>query len=178
MLSIFCDSYQFFLSFFSCHHFMSSFRVNFFVSIFRVIFSSQFFLSIFPGIFSSHFFESIFRIIFSCHFFMSFILCHFFRVIFFQRIFIFLVNSVMTWEKLFKLTNRLKFCRFVFFYHQNGWKEPKMTVFIILREAFLKNDNIGVIKSLKLMSFNCKNNLRKCCCSGLTFRFEFDPSLF
>ena len=31
-----------------------------------------------------------------------------------------------------------------------------MTAFIILREALLKNNNIGVIKSLKLMNFKCK----------------------
>ena len=34
-----------------------------------------------------------------------------------------------------------------------------MTVFIILREAFFKNNNIEVIKGMKLMSFKCKNNL-------------------
>ena len=32
---------------------------------------------------------------------------------------------------------------------------------MILRKAFLKNNNIGVIKSLKLRSFKCKNDLRK-----------------
>ena len=36
-----------------------------------------------------------------------------------------------------------------------------MTVFIILREAFLKDNNIRAIKSLKLTSFKCKNDLRK-----------------
>ena len=33
-----------------------------------------------------------------------------------------------------------------------------MTVVIISREAFSKNIKIGVIKSLKLMSFKCKKN--------------------
>ena len=47
-----------------------------------------------------------------------------------------------------------------------------MTVFIILREAFFKNNNIEVIKGMKLMSFKCK----KCCHSRSTFRNEFDPS--
>ena len=42
-------------------------------------------------------------------------------------------------------------------------KAGKMTVVIIFREAFSKNIKIGVIKSLKLMSFKCKKNLRKCC---------------
>ena len=36
-----------------------------------------------------------------------------------------------------------------------------MTVLIILREAFLKDNNIRAIKSLKLTSFKCKNDLRK-----------------
>ena len=31
-----------------------------------------------------------------------------------------------------------------------------------LSEAFLKNNNIGAIKSLKMMSFKCKNNLKQC----------------
>ena len=44
---------------------------------------------------------------------------------------------------------RLKFCSFVL----------QMTVFMILREAFLKIDNIEVIKCLKLTVFKCKNNL-------------------
>ena len=52
-----------------------------------------------------------------------------------------------------------------------------MTAFIILREALLKNNNIGVIKSLKLMNFKCKNNLRKYSRSRSTFRNKFDPSL-
>ena len=46
-----------------------------------------------------------------------------------------------------------------------------------LREALLKNNNIGVIKSLKLMNFKCKNNLRKYSRSRSTFRNKFDPSL-
>ena len=52
-----------------------------------------------------------------------------------------------------------------------------MTAFIILREALLKNNNIGVIKSLKLMNFKCKNNLQKYSRSRSTFRNKFDPSL-
>ena len=32
-----------------------------------------------------------------------------------------------------------------------------MTVFIILREAFLKDNNIRAIKRLKLRSFKCKS---------------------
>ena len=52
-----------------------------------------------------------------------------------------------------------------------------MTAFIILREVLLKNNNIGVIKSLKLMNFKCKKNLRKYSRSRSTFRNKFDPSL-
>ena len=51
-----------------------------------------------------------------------------------------------------------------------------MTVFIILREAFLKDNNIRAIKTLKLTSFKCKKILRKYCRSRSTFRNEFDPS--
>ena len=51
-----------------------------------------------------------------------------------------------------------------------------MTVVISSREAYSKNIKIGVIKSLKLMSFKCKINLRKCCRSRSTFKNEFDPS--
>ena len=58
----------------------------------------------------------------------------------------------------------------------NAWKELKMTVVISSREAYSKNIKIGVIKSLKLMSFKCKINLRKCCRSRSTFWNEFDPS--
>ena len=36
-----------------------------------------------------------------------------------------------------------------------------MTVVIILREVFLKDNNIRAIKRLKLTSFKCKNDLRK-----------------
>ena len=36
-----------------------------------------------------------------------------------------------------------------------------MTVVIILREAFLKDNNIRAIKRLKLTSFKCKNDLIK-----------------
>ena len=39
------------------------------------------------------------------------------------------------------------------------WHE-KMIAFIILREAFSKNNNIWVIKSLKLMSFKYENDWR------------------
>ena len=42
-------------------------------------------------------------------------------------------------------------------YDTKKWHE-KMTAFIISREAFSKNNNIWVIKSLKLMSFKYKNN--------------------
>ena len=52
----------------------------------------------------------------------------------------------------------LKFCSYVFFLRQNEWKELKMTVVIILREAFLKNNSIEVIKCLKLLGFKCKND--------------------
>ena len=44
---------------------------------------------------------------------------------------------------------------------QNVWKELKMTAFIILREAFSKNNNIWVIKSLKLMSFKYKKQFNE-----------------
>ena len=52
-----------------------------------------------------------------------------------------------------------------------------MTVVIISREAFLKNNNIGVIKSLKLMGFKCENDFKKILTLGSTFRNEFDPLL-
>ena len=52
-----------------------------------------------------------------------------------------------------------------------------MTVVIIFREAFLKNNNIGVIKSLKLAGFKCKNDFTKILTLGSTFRNEFDLSL-
>ena len=52
----------------------------------------------------------------------------------------------------------LKFCSYVLFLRQNEWKEPKMTVVIILRKAFLKNNSIEVIKCLKLLGFKCKND--------------------
>ena len=48
-----------------------------------------------------------------------------------------------------------------------------MTAFIILREAFSKNNNIWVIKSLKLMSFKYKKQFNS---YRLTFKNEFDPS--
>ena len=52
-----------------------------------------------------------------------------------------------------------------------------MTVVITFREAFLKNNNIGVIKSLKLMGFKCENDFKKILTLGSTFRNEFDPLL-
>ena len=52
-----------------------------------------------------------------------------------------------------------------------------MTVVIILREAFLKNNNIGVTKSLKLMGFKCKDDFEKNLTLGSTCRKEFDLSL-
>ena len=52
-----------------------------------------------------------------------------------------------------------------------------MTVVIIFREAFLKNNNFGVIKSLKLAGFKCKNDFMKILTTGSTFRNEFDLSL-
>ena len=52
-----------------------------------------------------------------------------------------------------------------------------MTAFIILREALLKNNNIGVIKSLKLRGFKCKNDFKKILTLRSTFRNEFDPLL-
>ena len=52
-----------------------------------------------------------------------------------------------------------------------------MTVVIILREAFLKNNNIEVIKSFKLTGFKCKNDFKKIFTSRSTFRHEFDLSL-
>ena len=52
-----------------------------------------------------------------------------------------------------------------------------MTVVIILREAFLKNNNIEVIKSFKLTGFKCKNDFKKIFMSRSTFRHEFDLSL-
>ena len=51
-----------------------------------------------------------------------------------------------------------------------------MTVLIISREAFSKNIKIGVIKSLKLTAFKCKNNLTKILSYRSTFKNEFDPS--
>ena len=48
--------------------------------------------------------------------------------------------SLYTTSTKFMKLIRLKFCSFVL----------QMTVFMILREAFLKIDNIEVIKSLKL----------------------------
>ena len=53
-----------------------------------------------------------------------------------------------------------------------------MTVVMILREAFLKNNIIEVIKGLKLSGFNCKNDFLKISTSGSTFRNEFDLSLY
>ena len=52
-----------------------------------------------------------------------------------------------------------------------------MTAFIILREALLKNNNIGVIKSLKLRGFKCKNDFKKILTLRSTYRNEFDPLL-
>ena len=52
-----------------------------------------------------------------------------------------------------------------------------MTVVIIFREAFLKNNNIGVFKSLKLRGFKCKNDFKKILTLRSTFRNEFDPLL-
>ena len=57
--------------------------------------------------------------------------------------------SLYTTSTKFMKLIRLKFCSFVL----------QMTVFMILREAFLKIDNIEVIKCLKLTVFKCKNNL-------------------
>ena len=53
-----------------------------------------------------------------------------------------------------------------------------MTVVIILREAFLKNNSIEVIKRLKLSGFKCKNDFKKILTAGSTFRNEFDLSLY
>ena len=72
----------------------------------------------------------------------------------------------------------LKFCSYILFLRQNEWKEPEMTVVMILREAFLKNNIIDVIKGLKLSGFNCKNDFLKISTSGSTFRNEFDLSLY
>ena len=72
----------------------------------------------------------------------------------------------------------LNFVVLYFTLRQNGWKEPEITVVIILREAFLKNNSIEVIKSLKLTGFKCKNDFTKNFTSGSTFRNEFDLSLY
>ena len=52
-----------------------------------------------------------------------------------------------------------------------------MTLFVNLSEAFLKNNNIGVTKSLKLMGFKCKDDFEKNLTLGSTCRKEFDLSL-
>ena len=51
-----------------------------------------------------------------------------------------------------------------------------MTVVISSREAYSKNIKIGVVKSLKLTAFKCKNNLTKILSYRSTFKNEFDPS--
>ena len=52
-----------------------------------------------------------------------------------------------------------------------------MTVVIISREGFSKNIKIGVIKSLNLRGFKCKNDFKKILTLRSTFRNEFDPLL-
>ena len=44
------------------------------------------------------------------------------------------------------------------------------------QRSVFKNIKIGVIKSLKLTAFKCKNNLTKILSYRSTFRNEFDPS--
>ena len=84
------------------------------------------------------------------------------------------------WIFIFKSSDfdALNFVVMYFFLRQNEWKEPKMTVVIILRKAFLKNNSIEVIKCLKLLGFKCKNDFKKILTAGLTFRNEFDLSLY
>ena len=85
-----------------------------------------------------------------------------------------------SWIFIFKSSDfdALNFVVMYFFLRQNEWKEPKMTVVIILRKAFLKNNSIEVIKCLKLLGFKCKNDFKKILTAGLTFRNEFDLSLY
>ena len=84
----------------------------------------------------------------------------------------------------------LKFCSYVLFLRQNEWKEPKMTVVIILRESFLKNNSIEVIKVWNCRVLSVKMILKKfwrrdrrlgmnsiyhfICCSF----WKFDPAKF